>query len=166
MSATSIFLIESPNKQRIAICLWWGNQFGPDNAPHLDPAWDWHIPNFIAYSPLLDLIGPTVGLIRNGVFNFSRNTIIASCWMWLSRLSQLFSPKRYRYFAIIAEYFAWVIIVIIAIIAIISYTKKITITLGVLTKRILQNILRNKRAVSLVSLFSEETEGRRGDRGP
>jgi hypothetical protein len=22
-----------------------------------------------------------VGLIRNGVFNFSRNTIIASCWM-------------------------------------------------------------------------------------
>ncbi len=30
-------------------------------------------------------------LIRNGVFNFSRNTIIASCWMWLS---QLFLPKR------------------------------------------------------------------------
>jgi hypothetical protein len=23
----------------------------------------------------------TVGLIRKGVFNFSRNTIIASCWM-------------------------------------------------------------------------------------
>jgi hypothetical protein len=35
-----------------------------------------------------------IGLIRNGVFNFSRNTIIASCWMWLSRLSQLSSLKR------------------------------------------------------------------------
>ncbi len=35
-----------------------------------------------------------LGLKRNGVFNFSRNTIIASCWMWLSWLSQLFSPKR------------------------------------------------------------------------
>jgi hypothetical protein len=35
-----------------------------------------------------------VGLIRNGVFNFSRNTIIASCRLWLSRLSQFFSLKR------------------------------------------------------------------------
>ncbi len=39
-------------------------------------------------------IASGVGLIRNGVFNFSRNTIIASCWMWLSRLSQPFSPER------------------------------------------------------------------------
>ncbi len=43
-----------------------------------------------------------IGLIRNGVFNFSRNTIIASCWMWLSWLSQLF--------AFIATYFALAII--------------------------------------------------------
>jgi hypothetical protein len=35
-----------------------------------------------------------LGLIRNSVFNFSRNTIIASCWTWLLRLSQLFSWKR------------------------------------------------------------------------
>jgi hypothetical protein len=53
-----------------------------------------------------------------------------------------------------------VIIVIIAIIVIITYMKQIAITLGVLTKRILQNILRNKMVVSLVLLFF------RGDRGP
>ncbi len=62
---------------------------------------------------------------------------------------------------------------IIVIIAIITYTKKIAITLGVLKKGFLQNILRNKRIVSLVSLCFrgdrgpyEGTEGCRGDRGP
>jgi hypothetical protein len=49
---------------------------------------------------------------------------------------------------------------IITIIAIIAYTKLIAITLGVLTKCVVQNISRNKRVVLLVSLFF------RGDRGP
>ncbi len=40
----------------------------------------------------------SIGLIRNGMFNFSWNTIIASCWMWLSRLSQLFLLKRQSLF--------------------------------------------------------------------
>ncbi len=47
---------------------------------------------------VLAMIGPnqetSLGLIRNGVFKFSRNTLIASCWMWLSRLSQLFLLKQ------------------------------------------------------------------------
>jgi hypothetical protein len=43
-----------------------------------------------------------IGLIRNGVFNFSRNTIIASCWMCY---------RDYRnFFAFIATYFALAII--------------------------------------------------------
>jgi hypothetical protein len=44
--------------------------------------------------------------------------------------------------------------------------SRTTIALGVLTKRILQNFLVNKRVVLLVSCFSEGTEGRRGNRGP
>ncbi len=59
---------------------------------------------------------------------------------------------------------------IIVIIAIKVDTKQITITLGVLTKRVLQNISRNSRGrLACFAVFqraTEGTEGHKGNRGP
>ncbi len=41
--------------------LWQGNQFGPDNMLHTDPARGRPVPCFILYSPLINLAGPTGG---------------------------------------------------------------------------------------------------------
>ncbi len=54
---------------------------------------------------------------------------------------------------------------IIAIIAIITYTKDHDNSWSFDETRF-EKISRNKRAVLLVSLFLDRTEGRRGNRGP